>query len=64
MGQIVGGKKVGFRRVIENIVAGIDAGVKMSVDQPRGDETTLSINLLLHGLRIFLTNELYLIAVE
>jgi hypothetical protein len=64
MGQIVGGEKVGFRRVIENIVAGIDAGVKMSVDQPRRDKTTLGVDLLVHGLRIFLADELYSIAVE
>src|SRR5262245_51371464 len=64
MGQIVGGEKVSFRRVIENIVAGIDAGVKMSVDQPWRDKTTLGINPLVHGLRIFLANELYMIAVE
>jgi hypothetical protein len=36
----------------------------MSVDQPRRDKTTLGINLFVHGLRIFLANELYMSAVE
>jgi len=31
--KIIGSKKIGFGRIVKNIVAGVDTGVKMRVDE-------------------------------
>src|SRR6266436_7006985 len=64
MGQIIGSKEIGFRRIAKNVVAGIDAGVKMSVDETRRDETALGLDLLIHRLRICFAHVLNPISVE
>src|ERR1044071_6148767 len=51
VGQVVGGKKIGFGGIVENIVAGVDAGMEMRVDKSRRDQTAFGIDLLVHRSR-------------
>src|SRR3990172_353149 len=56
--EVVGSEKVGFGRIIENIVAGVDAGVKMRVDEAWRDKAAPGVDLLVHRLRILLAGEI------
>ena len=52
VGEIVGCEKVGFRRIGKNVIARIDAGMEMGVDETRRDETAFGIYLFVYRRRI------------
>src|SRR3970040_490398 len=58
VGQVIGSEKVGFGRIIENIVAGVNAGVKMRIDEAGRNEAAPGVDLLVHRLGILLAGEL------
>jgi hypothetical protein len=62
--QVVRGKKIGFRRIIKNVVAGVDAGMKMRIDETRRDQTAARIDCFVNRLGIILSDKLDEIAVE
>src|SRR5690349_6105506 len=62
--QVVGGKEVGFRGVIKNIIAGVDAGMKVRIDKSRRDQTSFGIDFLVHWSYILGTGEFDAIPLE
>ena len=63
MGEIVGGEKIRFRRIGENIIAGVDAGMKVRVNKPGRDQAAFGADLLVNRMTVVLTDELDAIAV-
>src|SRR5258705_4110683 len=64
VGQIIGSEKIGLGRIVKNVIAGVDARVKVRVDEARRNQTAFGVDLFVDELRIILTDELYPIAVE
>src|SRR6185312_10604752 len=64
VGQVVGGKKIGFGGIVENIVAGVDAGMEMRVDKSGRDQTAFGIDLLVHRSWVIGPDELDAVSVE
>ena len=64
MGEIVGSKKIGLGRVVENIIAGVDAGVEMRVDKTRRNQAAFGVDFLVDRLGVFLADELDAVTVE
>src|SRR3990170_407638 len=64
VGEVVGSEKIGFGRIAENIVAGVNTGVKMCIDETGRDKAALGVDLLVHRLRVFFAGELDSIPVE
>ena len=64
VGQIVGRKKIGLGRIVKNVIAGIDARVKVRVDEARRNQAAFGVDLFVDGLCIILADELNAIAIE
>ena len=64
MGEIVGCKKIGLRRIVENIIACVDAGMKMRVDKAGSNQAAFGVDFFVDRLRIFLADELNAVIVE
>src|SRR3990170_3077279 len=64
VGQVVRSEEVGFGRIAENIVAGVNTGVKVCIDEAGRNETAPGVDLLVHRLRILLAGELDSISFE
>ena len=58
MSQVVGSKKIGFRRVIQKVVAGVDAGMKVRVDEAGRHKTPSGVDLFVDWLAVLLANKL------
>ena len=63
MGEIIRREEVGLGRVGKNVVAGVDAGVKVGVDESRRNQAALGVDLFVDRLRIFFADEFDAVAV-
>jgi hypothetical protein len=62
--QIIGRKKIGLGRVVKNIIAGIDAGVKVRVDKARRNQAASGVDLSIDRWRVFFTDPFDSVAVN
>src|ERR1041384_1106895 len=64
VGQVVCRKEICFGRVVQEIVARVDARVKVSVDKSRRNETASSIERIIHGPVVSLADKFHPVALE
>src|SRR5574341_659068 len=62
--QVVRSEKIDFRGVIEKVVAGIDAGMKMGVDEAGRDKASSRVDFLVHGIAVLFAGEFNSISLE
>ena len=63
VGEIIRSEEIGFGRVVEYVVAGIDAGVKVRVDKSRRNQAAFGVDPFIDRWRIIFADELDAIAV-
>jgi len=63
MGEIIRREEVGLGRVGENIVAGVDARMKVGVDESRRNQAAFGIDLFIDRLRILFADKFDAVAV-
>jgi hypothetical protein len=56
--QIIGREEIGFRRIVQNVVAGVNAGVKVGIDEAGRNKTAFGVDLSVNRLGILFANEL------
>src|SRR5438552_7528038 len=57
MSQIIGSKKIGLGRIAKQVIASIDAGMKVRVDKTGGNETSFSVDLFIYRLCVLLADK-------
>src|SRR5262245_53866606 len=50
--QVVGCEKIRLRRIIQNVIAGIDPGMEVGVDEAGRDEAASGIDRSIHGFGV------------